>query len=135
MSDGDGTDYVPVMGKLIQRMPTIESLGSREVMSLASASAYRGDRSVHTLSRPPTRANTLSLSEAAGSPSVSRSNSLTASIVLASPVEAPSPTSEHMHGSIGSRNTASYYTASGPSTGVDSAVLLGRDAEWAHHEQ
>ena len=128
-SDNDGADYIPVMGKIIQRMPTIESLGSREVMSLASG--HRGDRSVHTLSRPPTRANTLTMSEAAGSPSVSRSNSLTASIVLASPVEAPSPTSEHTHGSIGSRNAnaAPHCIPSGSSNGVDSAVALGRDAE------
>ncbi|KIP03030.1 hypothetical protein PHLGIDRAFT_130393 [Phlebiopsis gigantea 11061_1 CR5-6] len=102
--DTDGTQYVPVMGKIIQRMPTIESLGSREVMSLASG--QRGDRSVHTLSRPPTRANTLTMSEAAGSPSVSRSNSLTASIVLASPVEAPSPPGEPAHAHGASWSTA-----------------------------
>lgn len=102
--DTDGTHYVPVMGKIIQRMPTIESLGSREVMSLASG--QRGDRSVHTLSRPPTRANTLTMSEAAGSPSVSRSNSLTASIVLASPVETPSAPGEPAHGNVGNWSTA-----------------------------
>ncbi|PSR73041.1 hypothetical protein PHLCEN_2v11145 [Hermanssonia centrifuga] len=48
-------DYVPIVGALIRRMPTIESLGSREVMSLAS-SIIRGDRSLLPLidNRPHT---------------------------------------------------------------------------------
>ncbi|KAI0085517.1 hypothetical protein BDY19DRAFT_438484 [Irpex rosettiformis] len=80
----DDAEYVPVVGHFIQRMPTIESLGSREVMSLSSL--QRGDRSVHTLSRPPTRATTLTnmMSEPSGSQPPSRSNSLTASIMLSS---------------------------------------------------
>jgi hypothetical protein len=134
--DTDDTHYVPVMGKIIQRMPTIESLGSREVMSLASG--HRGDhRSVHTLSRPPTRANTLTMSEAAGSPSVSRSNSITASVVLASPVEAPaSPTHEYSSDGTGaSGNKSSHGSRSTGSSGaapagVDCAAALAHDARW-----
>ncbi|KAI0077004.1 hypothetical protein K474DRAFT_1173425 [Panus rudis PR-1116 ss-1] len=85
--NSDDREYFPYMGHIIQRMPTIESLGSREVMSLAtSLSSNRGDRSVHTLSRPPTRSNTLSMTDS--SPPPSRSNSLTASIML-QPFEGP----------------------------------------------
>ena len=140
----DDMDYVPVVGRIIQRMPTIESLGSREMMSLASAQ-FGGDRSVHTLSRPPTRANTLTMSEVHGSPSVSRSNSITASVVLGnSPIEAPSPSSEFFFGGSrtpdalnGSKSTASYLTAvaAGASSGVDSAAAASRDAELTRHEQ
>ncbi|KAI0791036.1 hypothetical protein C8Q75DRAFT_86218 [Abortiporus biennis] len=72
------------MGGRFRRMPTIESLGSREVMSLASAST-RGERSINTLSRPPTRSNTLTMSD--GSRPPSRANSLSANIALSSPVD------------------------------------------------
>ncbi|TFK48217.1 hypothetical protein OE88DRAFT_559700 [Heliocybe sulcata] len=61
-------DYVAMLGGYVRRMPTIESLSSREVMSLANS---RGGQS----SRPPTRAATLSVSEQ-GSQPPSRSNSL-----------------------------------------------------------
>ena len=84
-------DYVPIVGSMIRRMPTIESFGSREVMSLASSSVHRhGDRSLRTLSRPSTRANTLSMSDT-GSHPPSRSSSLTASVALSSPSDVPSP--------------------------------------------
>ncbi|GJE88987.1 hypothetical protein PsYK624_050760 [Phanerochaete sordida] len=139
----DDDYYVPVVGKIIQRMPTIESLGSRELMSLASG-PLGGDRSAHTLSRPPTRANTLTMSEVAGSPSVSRSNSITASVVLAhSPVEAPSPSSELFGAGAraadalnGSRGTALPRAAAAAGlAGVDSAAGAGCDADWTHHGQ
>lgn len=132
-SEEDEDDYVPVVGRMIQRMPTIESLGSREVMSLSSL--QRGDRSIHSLSRPPTRANTLSIQEAAGSQPVSRSNSLTASFILSSPLDGQPPVNEHGEFSPrssnttagsqqGSKSTASYYTAVGSSSsGADSAAL------------
>ncbi|EPQ55953.1 hypothetical protein GLOTRDRAFT_99932 [Gloeophyllum trabeum ATCC 11539] len=62
-------DYISMLGGYVRRMPTIESLGSREVMSLANS---KGGQSG---SRPPTRANTLSMSDQ-GSQPPSRSNSL-----------------------------------------------------------
>lgn len=80
-----------IVGGIVQRMPTIESLGSREVMSLATSSNSRGDRSIHSLSRPPTRQTMSILSDATGSQPPSRSNSLSASIILTptSPLEGP----------------------------------------------
>lgn len=112
--------------KPFRRMPTIESLGSREVMSLASSTRGEFERSIHNLSRPPTRTNTLTMSEGGSCPP-SRSNSLNAKIALSSPVESnfavkegvselgelagtsslPSTRSERR----GSKGTASYYTA------------------------
>ncbi|KAI0691808.1 hypothetical protein BC835DRAFT_1521174 [Cytidiella melzeri] len=131
----DDNDYVPVVGRIIQRMPTIESLGSREVTSLASWQ-QRGDRSVHTLSRPPTRATVA----AGGSQPPSRSNSLTASIMLSTSSGAGQPGGEgpplgdfggtltdsprgsggsvSYHGGGGggtTKSTLSYYTAVGGS--------------------
>ncbi|KAK7055563.1 hypothetical protein R3P38DRAFT_2847836 [Favolaschia claudopus] len=51
-------DHVRILNSYIRRMPTIESIGSRE-MSTAGTASVRGDRtSMHTLSRPPTRAMT-----------------------------------------------------------------------------
>ncbi|KZT21288.1 hypothetical protein NEOLEDRAFT_1244648 [Neolentinus lepideus HHB14362 ss-1] len=61
-------DYISMLGGYVRRMPTIESLGSREVMSLTNSRCG-------TSSRPPTRAATLSMSEQ-GSQPPSRSNSL-----------------------------------------------------------
>ena len=124
------TNYVPVVGHFIQRMPTIESLGSREVTSISS---QRGDRSVHTLSRPPTRATTLTnmMSELSGSQPPSRSNSLTASIMLSSsapereglgagsvPDFGAFSDSPQVSGGSGyyapTKNALAYYTAVGP---------------------
>ncbi|KAJ3557637.1 hypothetical protein NM688_g1369 [Phlebia brevispora] len=124
--DASDIDYVPIVGSLIQRMPTIESLGSREVMSLAASSVQRGDRSVHSLSRPPTRANTLSQPP-------SRSNSLTASVILTTPTEAQPPGSELVcqmskapntqgGSSCGSRNSTPYYPAGGTGSNADTAA-------------
>ncbi|KAH9922219.1 uncharacterized protein B0H18DRAFT_522819 [Fomitopsis serialis] len=83
----DDDDYVPVLGKTIHRMPTIESLGSREVMSLATSSIHRASPgpSYH-MSRPSTRSNNFSLSEAGiDTPSIrSRANSLDAALALVS---------------------------------------------------
>lgn len=132
--DDEEGDFVPVVGRIIQRMPTIESLGSREIMSLSSGQRGDNSNSIHSLSRPPTRSNTLSLSEAAGSQPVSRSNSLTASVILASPVDGHPPVNElgelvKPHGNSGyssqqaSRSTASYYTAAGSDLGADRAAM------------
>lgn len=60
-ANDDEGDYVPVMGKIIQRMPTIESLGSREVMSLASAGGgpARARRRARRMDAPPRAARTM----------------------------------------------------------------------------
>ena len=82
----DDDDYVPVLGRTVHRMPTIESLGSREVMSLATSSLHRASPGPHHMSRPSTRSNTFSLEEAGiRTPSVrSRANSLDAALALTS---------------------------------------------------
>ncbi|KAI0693091.1 hypothetical protein C8T65DRAFT_668748 [Cerioporus squamosus] len=72
----DRDDAHVVVGRTIHRMPTIESLGSHEVMSLASMSAAGG------FSRPSTRSNTLSNTDAPHSRSASRANSLDAAVSL-----------------------------------------------------
>ncbi|KAJ6465697.1 hypothetical protein C8R45DRAFT_490772 [Mycena sanguinolenta] len=56
-------DHVRILNSYIRRMPTIESIGSREMTaggtSVAASSLYQEQRSsLHTLSRPPTRAMT-----------------------------------------------------------------------------
>ncbi|KZT68027.1 hypothetical protein DAEQUDRAFT_766612 [Daedalea quercina L-15889] len=82
----DDDNYVPVVGKTVHRMPTIESLGSREVMSLATSSIHRASPGPYHMSRPSTRSNTFSLNEAGiDTPSVrSRANSLDAALALTS---------------------------------------------------
>ncbi|EIW56467.1 uncharacterized protein TRAVEDRAFT_65689 [Trametes versicolor FP-101664 SS1] len=109
-----------VVGRTIHRMPTIESLGSHEVMSLAST---RG------VSRPSTRSNTLTGLDVPPSRSNSRSNSLDAAVSLSLSLDVPlnggdrggaemgelvpSPTTS-THGAmlLGSKSTGSYHTAS-----------------------
>ena len=66
----DAAARVVAVGRTIHRMPTIESLGSHEVMSLASMQG--------AASRPSTRSNTLSNGDAPPSRSGSRANSLDA---------------------------------------------------------
>ena len=63
-----------VLGRAIHRMPTIESMGSHEVTSLASLSLSRSG-----FSRTSTRSNTL---DAPHSRSASRANSLDAAVSL-----------------------------------------------------
>lgn len=69
-------EHVRVLGNYIRRMPTIESMGSRENRSLRSAAS----RSVLNNSRPPTRAMSPEWSESEGGRS--RSGSLGARSVL-----------------------------------------------------
>ncbi|KAG6820582.1 hypothetical protein H0H93_014809 [Arthromyces matolae] len=75
-------ESVPILNGYIRRMPTIESMGSREMGSLTSSVYSQSDtmttsvRSSLPLSRPPTRANTLDSNF--GSRPPSRSNSITA---------------------------------------------------------
>ena len=125
-------DYFPYLGQIIHRMPTIESLGSRELRS-PTLSSTLGDRSLHTPSRPPTRSNTLSMATDSNPPS--RSNSLTASIAL-SPIEGPSNgggqnESGEMHrpyfsgtnGQSRCRSRASYYTVISVNTANSAASV------------
>jgi len=61
------------MQTYVRRMPTIESLGSREIASSIASSSMVRHPSLYTLSRPPTRSNTLEHSPVEGP---SRANSL-----------------------------------------------------------
>ncbi|KAJ6626008.1 hypothetical protein B0H10DRAFT_569385 [Mycena sp. CBHHK59/15] len=60
-------DHVRILNSYIRRMPTIESIGSREwtaSTSIAASSLYQEQlASLHSLSRPPTRAMTDGASE------------------------------------------------------------------------
>lgn len=67
-----------ILGRLVRRMPTIESLGSRE-----AASTHRGPQSA-TASRPPTRLTMRSDGASMSSAAPSRSNSLTLGRAVAS---------------------------------------------------
>ncbi|OSX58038.1 hypothetical protein POSPLADRAFT_1061124 [Postia placenta MAD-698-R-SB12] len=103
LTDYADDDYVPVLGRTVHRMPTIESLGSREMMSIGSqsgSSVRRASPGPHHMSRPSTRSNNLSVSEAGTStPSTrSRANSLDAALALAAP-----PSSEDMGEEDGAR--------------------------------
>ncbi|KAL7278722.1 hypothetical protein ACG7TL_007725 [Trametes sanguinea] len=102
-----------VVGRTIHRMPTIESLGSHEVMSLASV-------------RPSTRSRSNTLSNYGDAPtsrSASRANSLDAAVSLSISLDGPGAVSEmgeltpspttSLNGAtlLGSRSTGSYHTA------------------------
>lgn len=84
-------EHIAVLGGVIRRMPTIESVGSRELASLRSTTLVSGAGGIGSLSaapsssassRPPTRATMASLNDAASaslasaSQPSSRSNSL-----------------------------------------------------------
>lgn len=70
--------HVRVMGALVKRMPTIESIGSGEAVSILSARDRMRTPSPHNSgSRPPTRANTFSTM---GSEPPSRANSLSVAV-------------------------------------------------------
>ncbi|KAI0331335.1 hypothetical protein GY45DRAFT_629593 [Cubamyces sp. BRFM 1775] len=114
----DAAARVVAVGRTIHRMPTIESLGSHEVMSLASMQG--------ATSRPSTRSNTLSNGDAPPSRSGSRANSLDAAVSLSLSLDAPlggaavgemgeltpSPTASQNGASVwGTRSTGSYHTA------------------------
>ncbi|KAI0742883.1 hypothetical protein C8Q80DRAFT_1221257 [Daedaleopsis nitida] len=115
--DRDSVAHV-MLGRTIHRMPTIESLGSHEVMSLASMG----------LSRPSTRSNTLSNADGLQSRSASRANSLDAAMSLSVSVdgltavcagagevgEVTPGSATSLNGGatyFGTRSTASYHTA------------------------
>lgn len=119
----DYDDYVPVLGRTIHRMPTIESLGSREVMSLATSSIHRASPGPHHMSRPSTRSNTFSLEEAGlRTPSVrSRTNSLDAALALTTTPTTTDPPddvwqgAQHSSGSGGVSRSGSHASSSSKS--------------------
>ncbi|KAG5637702.1 hypothetical protein H0H81_003557 [Sphagnurus paluster] len=81
-------ERIGMLNGYIRRMPTIESMGSRELGSMSAASSLYTDRDHGTLSstmaslrstpvsRPPTRANTLPSEHSFGSRASSRTNSI-----------------------------------------------------------
>ncbi|CAK5272023.1 unnamed protein product [Mycena citricolor] len=77
-------EHIRILNSYIRRMPTIESIGSREMTmtagtSVAASSLYQERiSSLHTVSRPPTRAMTDRDTHSDGTPS--RANSLSFSI-------------------------------------------------------
>ncbi|TBU30977.1 hypothetical protein BD311DRAFT_689927 [Dichomitus squalens] len=127
--DRDRSDAHVVVGRTIHRMPTIESLGSHEVMSLASKGGFS--------TRNSTRSNTLSTADAPTSRSASRANSLDAAVSLSVSVDGPTvlgmagemselvqtPSSATSTGGpvfFGSRSTsASFHTARSASAHTD----------------
>ena len=72
-------EHVSFLNGYVRRMPTIESMGSREVgSSINSKGMTTSRRSTATFSQPPTRANTIRLSDHnSESPAPSRGNSFT----------------------------------------------------------
>ncbi|KAL0573069.1 hypothetical protein V5O48_008895 [Marasmius crinis-equi] len=92
-------DHVRILNQFVRRMPTIESLGSRELASIHSSSMGRADderiasMSMYTLSRPPTR---TMMSDFTGSEPPSRPGSVALSLNMTALVGAggsshPSP--------------------------------------------
>ncbi|RPD77216.1 hypothetical protein L226DRAFT_533220 [Lentinus tigrinus ALCF2SS1-7] len=105
----DRDDAHVVVGRTIHRMPTIESLGSHEVMSLASMSGAGG------FSRPSTRSNTLSNTDAPHSRSASRANSLDAAVSLSVSVDGLSAMGgEVAPGEMGQLTPSSATSLNGP---------------------
>lgn len=137
---------LPILNGYIRRMPTIESMGSREMGSLASMMSMNGEprtsgsaRSTLTFDRPPTRP--LSFSEVTSSGTSSRPNSFGLRAELLASLggvtelgelfekkgrreeeDKPGFTSDRNHLDISnnpsaSRSTTTYYTATSGSLG------------------
>lgn len=129
----DYDDYVPVLGRTIHRMPTIESLGSREVMSLATSSIHRASPGPHHMSRPSTRSNTFSLEDAGiRTPSIrSRTNSLDAALALTTTPTTMDPPddawqgAQHSSGSGGVSRSGSHASSSNKSNPRECNPLEG----------
>lgn len=108
----DGDDAHVMLGRTIHRMPTIESLGSGEVMSLASMSAAG-------FSRNSTRSNTLSNADSPHSRSASRANSLDAAVSLSVSLDGLAAMGEERLGEMGELQTPS------SATSLSGQVLFG----------
>ncbi|KAJ7123691.1 hypothetical protein C8R44DRAFT_735326 [Mycena epipterygia] len=125
-------EHVRILNSYIRRMPTIESIGSREMAgtSVAASSLYHEQlASLHSLSRPPTRAMT---DRAAGSEPPSRAGSLSLAAVELINAMGPDGVVDlgelvdrvRRNGSVGSTSShysaagsSSYYSAAGTGTG------------------
>ncbi|TFK92158.1 hypothetical protein K466DRAFT_643503 [Polyporus arcularius HHB13444] len=119
----DRDDAHVVLGRTIHRMPTIESLGSHEVMSIASMSVGGG------FSRPSTRSNTLSNTDGPNSRSASRANSLDAAVSLSISVDGLSAMGGEMaSGEVGQLTPSSATSLSGP-------FYFGTRSTGAHREE
>lgn len=140
-------EHVRVLGGYIRRMPTIESLGSREVgggslgSSLHRSSLYRSDAAFGPGngngwtgagmggSRPPTRSNTLSTGEGSGGEMPSRNGSGSASGEVPSRNGSlgSSAATTGGHDSSAELSSASWHTAGSGSAGdrfVESPVRM-----------
>ncbi|KAJ4484125.1 hypothetical protein C8J55DRAFT_559254 [Lentinula edodes] len=127
-------DHVRILNGFVRRMPTIESLGSRELTSLASSRDQ-----LHSLSRPPTR----SVTEFTGSEPPSRANSLSLTAAMGGHGLTSTEMGELLdkidkeNNSMGtgsgaqsaSRSTFSYYTAPSIGRTSDSPVPLTPSSE------
>ncbi|KAJ4480893.1 hypothetical protein J3R30DRAFT_2375470 [Lentinula aciculospora] len=125
-------DHVRILNGFVRRMPTIESLGSRELTSLASSRDQ-----LHSLSRPPTR----SVTEFTGSEPPSRANSLSLTAAIGGHGLTSTEMGELMdkidkeNVSVGtasqsaSRSTFSYYTAPSVGRNSDSPIPLTPNSE------
>ncbi|KAI0062976.1 hypothetical protein BV25DRAFT_489065 [Artomyces pyxidatus] len=110
-------ERIAVLGGVVRRMPTIESVGSRELMSIRSGlpNGLNSPTTTSSMSsRPPTRATMLSLSDGASAPP-SRSNSLHAAAApprMASELGelAREPTTSSSRSSVRGSTGTSYYT-------------------------
>ncbi|KAG6833413.1 hypothetical protein H0H87_007398 [Tephrocybe sp. NHM501043] len=114
-------EHVPILNGYVRRMPTIESMGSRELGSMAPSVLSHSDtamtasiRSSLPISRPPTRANTLE--SHFGSRPSSRTNSIAAGAELLLGVGKTSEVGELLDRSAGTASSGSsypstYYTA------------------------
>ncbi|KAG5645129.1 hypothetical protein DXG03_006846 [Asterophora parasitica] len=98
-------ERVSILNGYVRRMPTIESMGSREVGSMTASSVYT-DRDTMTtsmrsapISRPPTRANTLSAASehSLGSSMPSRTNSIAAGAEILLSAHKTSEVGELLH--------------------------------------
>ncbi|KAJ6554367.1 hypothetical protein B0H19DRAFT_1071770 [Mycena capillaripes] len=120
-------DHVRILNSYIRRMPTIESIGSREMTagtSVAASSIYQEQReraSLNTLSRPPTRAMT---DRDGHSEPPSRTGSLSlvaAEIISAMPELGELVDRVRRNGSIGSTGSQSGGTSGTAGTGGTNA--------------
>jgi hypothetical protein len=129
-------EQVSFLNGYVRRMPTIESMGSREVGStITSKGMTTSRRSTGTFSRPPTRSNTLTVSEcSSASNNISHYGEISTALGRTNEMgELVDKGSEENHdasrrgsgvvmsGQTTSTSTMSYYTATSSSSAVPPA--------------
>jgi len=123
-------EHIPMLNGFVRRMPTIESMGSREhaTTSVASSLYAYETRFGSNNSRPATRLTMRSaLSETSEQPSISRGNSLQLQLAAMNTNELGEMTGSSSNGTEGSRpsEATSFYTAGdSPTTDVSSTRSL-----------